>query len=70
MVKTSREHMHAFSAKTYIKNVCKKIEKLYETSLKNYESSLEEEYHPELDKSDFLVGDEISKYCMLDKSAN
>ena len=27
-------------------------------------------YHPELDKSDLLVGDEISKYRMLVGSAN
>ena len=50
--------------------MCEKIEKLYETSLKNYGLLLKGGYHPELDKSDLLVGDEISWYQMLVRSAN
>ena len=41
VIKTSKGYTHAFSARTYIKNVCDKIEKLLETTLKNYGSSLE-----------------------------
>ena len=41
MVKMAKGHMHAFSARTHIKNVCEKMEKLYETSLRNYGSPLE-----------------------------
>ena len=62
MAKTTKGYMHAFLAWTYIKNVCEKIEKLYETSLKNYRLPLEGRYHPELDKSGLLVGNEISQY--------
>ena len=62
--------MHAFSARTYIKNVCDKIEKLFETTLRNYESPLKRGYHPELDRTVLLVGDEISKYQILVGSAN
>ena len=69
MTKTAKGTAHAFSARTYIKNVCDKTEKMFETTLKNYGSPLEGEYHPELDKSDLLVGDEISKFCMLVRSA-
>ena len=50
--------------------MCEKVEKLYETRLKNYGSPLEGGYHPELDKSDLLVGDEVSHYRMLLGSAN
>ena len=70
MTKTARGISHTFSARTYIKNVCDKIEKMFETTLKNYGSPLEGGYHPELDKSSLLVGDEINKFCMLVGSAN
>ena len=43
------------SAKTYIRNVCSKIEKLMEVQPKNYHSPLEGGYHPELDTSPFLL---------------
>ena len=58
------------SAKTYIKNVCDKIEKLYETSLRNHGSPLPDGYHPEIDTSPLLVGSEVSKYSMLIGSLN
>jgi hypothetical protein len=53
------------SAKTYIKNVCDKIEKLFDVKLKNYGSPLESGDHPEMDESDLLTGEEISMYQML-----
>jgi hypothetical protein len=53
------------SAKTYVKNLCEKIEKLFETKLKNYGSPLESGDHPEMDESDLLTGEEISLYQML-----
>jgi len=57
------------SAKTYIKNVTDKIEKLLEVKLKNYGSPMEVGDHPELDESDFLYGRDISIYQMLIGSA-
>ena len=70
MTKTAKGTIHAFSARTYIKNVCDKIEKMFETTLRNYRSPLEGGHHLELDKSNLLVGDEISKFCMLVGNAN
>ena len=57
-------------ARTYIKNVCEKIEKLFEVDLRNYGSPLEGGYHPELDTLDLLLEDQVSRYCMLIGSAN
>ena len=45
--------------------MCDKIEKLYEVSLRNYGSPLEGGYHPEVDRTDLLVGDEISRLRLL-----
>ena len=53
------------SAVTYIKNVCDRIEKLMEVKLKNIGSPLEAGDHPEMDESDLLYGEEITKYQML-----
>jgi hypothetical protein len=53
------------SAKTYVKNVCEKIEKLLDVKLKNYGSPLEPGDHPEMDETDLLTGEEISLYQML-----
>ena len=53
------------SAKTYIKNVCERIEKLLNVTLKNYDSPLIVGDHPELDESDLMAGSEISIYQML-----
>ena len=58
------------SAKTYIKNVCDKIEKLLETCLRNYGSPMNEGYHPDLDISQLPVGEEVSIYQMLIGSLN
>jgi hypothetical protein len=53
------------SAKTYVLETVKKIEKLLDISLKNYGSPLEVGDHPELDDTDLLFGEEISLYQML-----
>lgn len=58
------------SAKTYIKNVCDKIENLLEVRLRSYDAPLEAGYHPELDDTEFLYGSDISKYRMLVGCAN
>ena len=58
------------SAKTYIKNICDKIEKLLHITLRNYHSPLEGGYHPELDDTEFLEGDDITKYRMMVGSLN
>ena len=52
-------------AKTYIKNICDKVEKLFNISLRNYHSPLEGGYHPELDTTELLDKEEITKYRML-----
>ena len=57
------------SCKTYIKNVCAKIEKLMEVNLKNVGSPLVPGDHPEMDETELLVGNEISQYQMLCGSA-
>ena len=53
------------SAKTYIKNTCAKLEKLFEISFKNYGSPMEVGDHPEVDESDLLDPEEITKYQMI-----
>ena len=54
-----------WSAKTYIKNVCTRLEKLLEVTLKNYGSPMEAGDHPELDETDLLYGNDISIYQMM-----
>ena len=54
-----------FSAKTYLKNVCEKIEKLLDIKLKNYGSPMEVGDHPEIDESDLLNNEDITIYQML-----
>ena len=58
------------TAKTYIKNIVDKIERLFEITLKSYHSPLEGGYHPELDNTPLLEEEEISKYRMLTGSLN
>jgi len=53
------------SCKTYIANICDKIEKLMEVKLKGYGSPMEVGDHPESDESDFLPASEIPIYQML-----
>lgn len=59
-----------WSAKTYIKNVCEPVEKLFETQLRVYGSPLEDGYHLEIDESPLLSKDMVRKYQMLLGSAN
>ena len=59
-----------WSAKTYIKNVVDRIEKLFEVTLKTYGSPLEENHHPEIDESPLLGEDMVRKYQMLIGCAN
>ena len=58
-------YVSKLSAKTYIKNVCEKIEKLFQITLRNYHSPLESGYHPELDDSCYLSDEDVSRYRML-----
>lgn len=64
-VKKNDDGTWEISARTYIKGVTERIEKLYERKLKCYGSPMEKDDHPELDDSDFLQGDEITRYQML-----
>ena len=57
------------TAKTYIRNVCDMIEKLFEIQLQNVASLLVGGYHPEPDTSPFLPPELITKYRMLVGSA-
>jgi hypothetical protein len=50
------------STRTYVKNICENIEKLFDIKLKNYGSPLEHGDHPEMDESDLLMGEQISMY--------
>ena len=58
------------SAKTYIKRVTDKIESLMEWKLKHYTSPEDPDYHPEVDETPFLVGEDVAKYRMLVGSLN
>jgi len=60
----------AMSAKTYLKNICDKIERVFGTTLRNYNTPLEAGYHPELDDSELLDDDDTTKYRMLTGSLN
>ena len=59
------EEMWTTSATTYIARVCEKIEKLMEWKLRGYMSPEHSEFHPELDTSDTLEEEEVSKYRMM-----
>jgi hypothetical protein len=58
-----------FAAKTYIKQICDKIELTLGVKLRNYGSPLEPGDHPEMDESDILGSEDITKYQMLCGSA-
>ena len=58
------------SARTYITQICKKIEKLFEVELHHYGSPMEANCHPEVDESPFLPELMILKYQMLVGCAN
>ena len=69
-VKVKNMHLWSMCAKTYIVRVCEKIEKLMEWTLRSYMSPENPDYHPELDESDFLSAESISKYRMMVGSLN
>jgi hypothetical protein len=60
----------ALSAKTYASNVVDKYEKLLEMTFRNYNSPMDEKYHPETDESDLLGERDASIYRGLVGSAN
>ena len=53
------------SAKTYIGNVCSKIESTMNVKLKNYQMPMDPNYHPEVDDTPLLSSELASKYRML-----
>ena len=56
---------HVFRHVPTSKTCVTKIETLYEMKLRNYGSPMEPGDHPEVDETDFLFGQEITKYQML-----
>ena len=58
------------NARTYIKNIIEKIEKLFGICLKKYNTPMEAQDHPELDESPFLDEETTTKYQMLIGCAN
>ena len=63
------EKVSYLSAKTYIKNVCDKIQTTFDINLKPRNVPFEPGYHPEIDDSPLLSSHDISKYRMLIGSA-
>lgn len=61
---TTKPQMCSERAKTHVKNVCVKIEKLMDAVLKNHGSPLVTGYHPESDETDLLVGEDTCLYQM------
>jgi len=60
----------ALSAKTYIKNVVEKYEKLFNETFKSQKSPMNHLYHPELDETPFLDQKGVSIFRGLVGSAN
>ena len=58
------------NARTYIKRICGKLEELMDWKFRNYSSPEDPDYHPEIDETPFLQGDDISKYRMMVGSLN
>ena len=69
-IKVDGIEMWCTSAKTYILRVCEKIETLMGWKLRTFTSPERPNYHPELDVSDLLDLDGVSKYRMLIGSMN
>ena len=59
-----------WSAKTYNKNICERIEKLIDMTLRSYGLPLPENYHPKKDDSLLLSEDMARSHQMLVGSAN
>ena len=60
----------SLSSTTYITQICNKIETLMGWKLHSFNNPMEPNYHPEIDQSDYLIGDNISKYRMMVGSLN
>ena len=60
----------AFSAQTYIKNVIPKYELLFEEVFKPVKTPMAEDYHPEMDESDFLDAEGHARYRSIIGSLN
>ena len=56
---------YVMSGIIYINNVFDNIETIFETNIRSYGSPFPDRYHPELDTSQLLIGDHISKYRLL-----
>ena len=65
VMRENKVEMFTFCAKTYISNVCERIERLIGIGLKSYETPMATGDHPEIDDSGYLNNDEHSKYRML-----
>ena len=57
--------MITICTKTYIKNICEKIEMVMDFKLKSYETPMAQDDHPKNDDSGILNHDEHVKYRML-----
>ena len=60
----------ALSARTYITQVCERVEKMFEVELRHYASPMDPLYHPEIDQTSLLTPLMIPKYQMLVGCAN
>ena len=49
-------------AKTYISNVCQRVEELFNVKLKSYKTPMASDDHPEMDDSGLLNHDDHSRY--------
>ena len=58
------------SSHSYIKRINDKISQLMGWHLKGYNNPMDPNYHPEIDDSNFLVGEDVSKYRMMVGSLN
>ena len=53
------------SARTYIENVCEKIEETFQVKLRSYHAPMSPDYHPEVDETPLLSPEDGSRYRML-----
>eukprot|EP00957_Ditylum_brightwellii_P107063 8169001-Ditylum_brightwellii.AAC.1 len=60
----------SLSAKTYLTCICNKVELLMGWELKGFNNPMDPHYHVEIDESDFVVGEDISKYRVMVGSLN
>ena len=60
----------ALSARTYIENVVVKFETMFASDLRQFQTPMDEQYHPETDDSPLLDRKMISQFRALVGSAN